>query len=339
MRLPLKIFIASLTLTLVSACSENDSPSVAPTSSAAVTAATAPDLSSVVAAVEPSVVTVLTSKGQGSGVVYQAGGVIVTNEHVVRGSTTVEIALADGSRTPGRVAATDESTDLAVIRAERTNLPPAKFQTALPRPGQTAIAMGSPLGFEGSVSAGIISGLGRGIPGSAGETRSLVDLIQTDAAISPGNSGGALVNGQGEVVGINEAYLPPSTGAVSIGFAIPSAVVVDTVDELLKNGRAEHAYLGVVPGSLTPQIAEALNIEAGPGVVVLDVSEGSPAATAGIRRGDVITKMGDQPVTTVEGLLGALRPHDPGESITVELRRGAKTESLTVKLAELPAGG
>ncbi len=192
----------------------------------------------VVSKTQTSVVTIITSKGLGSGVVWSADGIVVTNEHVINGSKRVEVAFADGRRVSGTVRAADAVTDLAVVQAEREGLPPATFQKELPRVGDLAIAIGSPLGFENTVTAGIISGLHREIPGSAQQTQSLVDLIQTDAAISPGNSGGAVVNGNGQVVGISEAFIPPSEGAVSIGFAIPAETAVNVVGQLLENGRA-----------------------------------------------------------------------------------------------------
>src|SRR6266568_1347840 len=159
----------------------------------------------VVTKTQTSVVTIITSKGLGSGVVWSADGVIVTNEHVISGSKRVEVAFADGRRVGGTVRAADAVTDLAVVQVARKGLPPATFQRQLPRVGDLAVAIGSPLGFENTVTAGIISGLHREIPGSAQQTQSLVDLVQTDAPISPGNSGGALVNARGEVIGINEA--------------------------------------------------------------------------------------------------------------------------------------
>jgi S1-C subfamily serine protease len=155
-------------------------------------------------------VTVFTDSGLGSGVVYSKDGLIITNEHVVRGNSTVEVGFADGRRVAGTVRATDPVSDLALVEAKRTGLPAAKFQSALPRIGELAVVIGSPLGFENTATAGIISGLHRQIPGSSSSSQSLVDLIQTDAAISPGNSGGAVVNSRGEVVGISEAYIPPA---------------------------------------------------------------------------------------------------------------------------------
>jgi S1-C subfamily serine protease len=307
-------------------------PSAGTSTPSAGAATTLPD---VVQRVEPSVVTVFVGTGVGSGVVYKDGGIVVTNAHVVGDIKRVELGLADSTRIGGDVMAIDVATDLAVVRAERRNLPPATFDAALPRVGQTVIAIGSPLGFENTVTAGIVSGLGRDIPGSAAETGALVDLIQTDAAISPGNSGGALVGADGKVVGVNEAYIPPQVGAVSLGFAIPSATVIDVADELLANGRARHPYLGIDAATLTPQIAEALGVGVDSGVLVRDVAPGTPAASGGLGRGDVITDFDGERVRSIEEFLGALRNSEPGDKVEIKLRRGGETRTVTVTLGEL----
>ncbi|MEU8230452.1 trypsin-like peptidase domain-containing protein [Actinoplanes sp. NPDC048967] len=324
--------LLALSLSL-SGCTGQDKPAAAPPSAVAAPAATLPE---VVARMEPSVVTVLVGKGLGSGVVFRDGGLVLTNQHVVGDARTVQLALADGSRVDARVVGTDVVTDLAVLRAERTELPVAQFRTQLPQPGETVLAMGSPLGLMNTVTAGIISGVGREIPGSASRSRALVDLLQTDAPISPGNSGGALVDASGRVVGINDAYLPPSTGAVSIGFAIPSATALDVADDLLDDGRVTHPYLGVAVDRLTPQIAQALNTGTDRGVLVRDVVAGDPAAQAGLHPGDVITAFAGEPVPTVEAFLGALRGVDPGDSVELTLLSNGKqqTVKLTVGAAE-----
>jgi serine protease DegQ len=291
----------------------------------------------VVRKMQTSVVTIVTSKGLGSGVVWSSDGVIVTNDHVVSGSKQVEVAFADGRRVGGTVGATDAVTDLAVVRAKRSGLPAANFQRKLPAVGDLAIAMGSPLGFENTVTAGIISGLHRQIPGSAQETQSLVDLMQTDAAISPGNSGGALVNASGQVTGISEAFIPPSQGAVSIGFAIPAGTVVDVVGQLLKTGHASHAFLGIQPGDLTPEIASELGVSATGGVVVLSLVGGGPAAKAGMQPGDVITAVDGHPVSDVEDFLAVLRDDHPGQTVTVSFLRGKARMDAKVVLANRPA--
>jgi S1-C subfamily serine protease len=231
----------------------------------------------------------------------------------------VDVVLASGRRVEARVEATDTFTDLAVLTVEDEELPPARFAEDLPRVGELAIAIGNPLGFEKTVTAGIVSGLHRTIP-SGGLTQALVDLIQTDAAISPGNSGGALINGRGEVIGINVAYIPPQSGSVSLGFAIPAATVTSVVEQLRTAGRARHPFLGVGPGELTPQIAEQLGIDA-EGVLVLEVTEGSGADEAGLEEGDVIVGFDGQPIATVEDLLARIRASEPGETVEIEYLR------------------
>jgi serine protease DegQ len=243
----------------------------------------------VVRKLQPSVVTILTGTGLGSGVIWSTDGI----------------------------------------------LPPALFADGLPQVGALAIAIGSPLGFEETVTAGIISGTQRSIPGSGQQTQSLVDLLQTDAPISPGNSGGALVDADGKVIGLNEAYLPPATGAVSIGFAIPSSTVRDVVEQLLKTGHAQHAYLGLRLGELTPEIAGALRRTTG--ALVLDVEAGGPAAKAGIQPGDVIIRFDNAKVATVEDVLTALRHHQPGDEVNLAYDRNGQHADVKVRLTERPA--
>lgn len=297
------------------------------------TLATVPE---VVDKVSPSVVTVrVPGKGLGSGVVYRKNGLIVTNEHVVHGSQKVEVVFADGTQSGGTVLATDPATDLAVLRVDRKNLPVPKYAESLPEVGELAVAIGTPLGFETSVTAGVVSAVGRAIPGSVREgEEALVNLIQTDAAISPGNSGGALVDGSGTVIGINDAYLPPKTGAVSIGFAIPSTTVTYIVDQLLKDGTAAHPYLGVALQKLTPRLRKALNISAEQGVAILEVKEGSPAAEAGLRPGDVIIKFAGRDISSVASVLGALRSTKPGQKVPMTVKRDGKSVKVTVTIGK-----
>jgi serine protease DegQ len=311
----------------------------APQANASAQAATAGDIPGIVRKVEPSVVTIFVDNGLGSGVVWARDGTVVTNHHVVESAGAggqVQVAFADGRRVAGRVRASDPVTDLAVVQADRKDVPPATFQRTLPVVGELAVAIGSPLGLENTVTAGIISGLHREIPEA--NQPSLVDLLQTDAAISPGNSGGALVNGRGEIIGINEAYLPPSTGAVSLGFAIPSTTVVDVVGQLLKNGRASHAFLGITPQAITPEIADRLGLDRTTGVLVLTAESGGPAADAGIRPGDVLTRMGNRELEGVEDLLDELRQHKAGDRVQITLVRGGRTQQVEVTLVERPPG-
>ncbi|MEW6470964.1 MAG: trypsin-like peptidase domain-containing protein [Actinomycetota bacterium] len=288
----------------------------------------------VVRNVETSVVAVLTDGGEGSGVVYRADGVVVTNHHVVGRASRIEVGFADGKRLPARLLASDPLSDLAALKVDRGGTPAGRFAGDLPVVGELAIAIGNPLGLENTVTAGIISGLHRAIPGAAQQAPALVDLIQTDAAISPGNSGGALVNADGEVVGINVAYLPPQVGSVSIGFAIPAATVTDVVEQLLDQGRVRHPFLGIQPAPLTPLLAERLGVERQRGVLVLAVEGSGPAERAGLRPGDIIVAVDGDDVDTVEDFLGRLRRRTPGEQIRLSVVRGPDELQISAVLGE-----
>jgi S1-C subfamily serine protease len=291
----------------------------------------------IVQRVEPSVVAIaLPQGGEGSGVVWDDEGAIVTNNHVVDGASAVEVVLATGETVRGQVEAADELSDLAVVRVDRDNLRPADFAETLPIVGELAVAMGNPLGFEQSVTAGIVSGLNRSIP-SGGNTPALVELIQTDAAISPGNSGGALVNADGEVIGINVAYLPPSeTGAVSLGFAIPSTVALEVVAQLLESGEVRRPYLGIDTAQVTPEFAEAFGLDVEEGVAVAGIRSDGPAGEAGLREGDVIVAVEGEETPTVESLFARLRDFEPGDTVTLDIVRGTERRSVDVTLGERP---
>ena len=293
----------------------------------------------IVEEVAPSIVAVLVSSGQGegegSGVVWSEDGIVVTNDHVVSGAQEVVVALASGERLRADVEATDPITDLAVLRVDRRGLPAAEFAGQLPPVGQLAVAMGNPLGFENTVTAGIVSGLHRSIP-SGGQTPALVDLIQTDAAISPGNSGGALVGPDADVMGINVAYIPPEQRAVAIGFAIPAPTVVDVVTQLLEDGEVSHAFLGVRPAPLSPELAQEAGLEAQEGVAVLTIVEGSGAEAAGIEPGDVIVSADGEPLRSVEDLYEILRDRDPGDRLELEIVRGGERQTIAVELTGRP---
>lgn len=318
--------------------SSADSPAPSPSMAPPAGSDTSTPITKIVENLSPSVVTIFPAGGGlGSGVVYAEDGLILTNEHVVRGNTDVEVGFADGQRVSGTVRATDAVTDLALVQAERRGLPKPAYQATLPKVGEWAVVLGSPLGFENTATAGIISGLHRSIPGSARNSLSLVDLIQTDAPISPGNSGGAVINMRGEVVGISEAYIPPSAGAVALGFAIPAATAVEVANELLADGTAEHAYLGLTPGELTRQIAEQLGLEASTGVVVLSVDEAGPAGTAGIRPGDVLESMEGVELSAPEKLLAELRTRNPGDTVGFTVNRDGQTLDLKAQLTERPS--
>lgn len=338
-----RVAAALLTVTMLSltACtggSGSKSPA-SPSTSAAADAGSASGTScdnpvpKVLNKVEPSVVTVRTQKGLGSGIVFKPD-IVITDHHVVAKSEgnpetfkTVKISLADGSTTTGTVIGGDLRTDIAVVRTKRKQLSPLKFRSALPKQGETVVAVGSPLGLSNTATKGIVSALDRDLPAHGGRVP-LVNLIQTDAAISPGNSGGALVDLCGRVIGVNEAYIPPKSGAVSIGFATPAAVAVDVAQQLLNKGSVSHPALGIGITQLTPTIRKALNVQADHGVVVLRVTEGGPAAEAGIQRGDIITAFHGDKVTGYADLLGAVRKTEPGQQVSITISRDGHSKKL-----------
>ena len=305
----------------------------------------------VAAQVEPSVVQVNVQaaqetpfgtregEGVGSGVIYREDGYILTNNHVVEGASEVSVAFADGTTEQGEVVGTDPATDLAVVRVDRRGLPAASFGDARDLTvGQMAVAVGSPSGFQSTVTSGVVSGVGREVPaeltGGRQET-ALVDLIQTDAAISPGSSGGALANRTGEVVGINVAYLPPAeTGAESIGFAIPAYTATAVADQLIESGEAVGPYMGVSLTDLAPETARRFGVEAESGALVAEVEPDGPAAMAGIQAGDVVTAVGEQEVRGSGDLLSALRRYVPGDRVEVTVLRDGAEERVNLRLGE-----
>jgi S1-C subfamily serine protease len=328
---------------LAPACQGDDNPSSEATTTRTVTVSTGgggdmfEPVPRIVDQVQPSVVSVVTEQGQGSGVVFDADqGYVITNDHVAGGAGRLEIVLASGETVPARLRASTDRFDIAVLDVDRNDLPAATFVTELPRVGSLAIAMGNPAGFENSVTAGIISGLNREIP-AGGSTPALVDLIQTDAAISPGNSGGALVDRNGDVIGINVAYLPPQQGAVSLGFAIPAPIAMNVARQLIETGEVEFAYIGIEPVQVTPELGEAFDLGTETGVLVQRVVPDGPADNAGVQQRDVIVQMADRKIELVEDLFAELRDHAPGEKVTLTVVRRGDRRELDVTLGELPS--
>jgi serine protease Do len=280
-------------------------------------------------------------EGIGSGVIYRKDGYIVTNYHVVEDANEVNVAFADGSTERGQVVGGDPSTEIAVVKVDRNNLPAAKFAEGENLvPGQLAVAIGSPQGFQSTVTTGVISGLNREVPArltGGQQEAALVDLIQTSAPISPGNSGGALADQSGEVVGINVAYLPPDqTGAESIGFAIPSDTATSVADQLISSGRVSSPYLGIRYTDLTQDIADRFDLSVQNGVIVTEVERDGPAYSAGLRSEDVITALDATKVKNSGDLLAALRGYKPGDTVTLTVLRGGagSEENIEVKLGE-----
>ncbi|MGF1473880.1 MAG: S1C family serine protease [Rubrobacteraceae bacterium] len=355
-------FAVALALLLVAGCSEDQAPG--PKEDNVAQTSPRPDpvipsdepVAQISSQVEPTVVQVNVSDiettpfgqeqegGLGSGVIYRRDGYIITNDHVVQDAEQVNVALADGTTVLGEVVGGDPRTDIAVVRTDRGNLPAASFDTEDTLVvGQLAVAIGSPSGFESTVTVGVVSGLNREIPPQITggvQQPSLVDLIQTDAAISPGNSGGALVNRDGEVIGINVAYVPQTqTGqpVAGLGFAIPAETATAVADQLIETGGVSTAYLGVGLADLSQQDAEQFDLPVDSGAGVTNVEPGSAAADAGIRTEDIIIAIDDTPIEDSGDLLAALRDYQPGDTaqLTVVHRNGEE-ETFDVTLEERP---
>ncbi|MGC4762082.1 trypsin-like peptidase domain-containing protein [Micromonospora sp. DT46] len=296
------------------------------------------DLPRIAAAVQPSVVSIGTDNGEGSGVILTADGFVLTNNHVVASATDGKavVTFADGKTAEAKIVGTDPKTDLAVVKANGVSgLKAATFgDSDAMQVGDQVLALGSPLGLQGSVTAGILSARDRTIQAGSGQQRqdpaqgasSIAGLLQTDAPINPGNSGGALVNTRGEVIGINTAIATAgqgSSGNIGVGFAIPSNKAKDVAGKLQRGEKVSHPSLGV---SVTP--AE------GGGALVAAVTPGSPAEKAGLQRGDVVTRFGDKAVNDSDDLVGAVQAGKVGDRVEVTYKRNGTESRATVTLAE-----
>lgn len=273
-------------------------------------------------------------RGTGSGVILRSDGHILTNAHVVQGAETIEVTLASGQKLEADVVGADADTDVAVIKVAGDDLPAAVMGSAKDlRVGEVAVAIGSPLGLEQTVTAGIISAVGRtvALPGQP----PLVDMIQTDAPITQGNSGGALVNGDGAVIGINALIAASAeVGAEGIAFAIPIDVAVAVAQELISTGRATHPWLGVSGGNITPETAEEFGVEQG--AFVVEVVAGGPADKAGFRPDDVVVSFEGERIDSMDELIVAIRNRKVGDTVSLVVVRGGERITLRAMLADKP---
>ncbi len=276
----------------------------------------------------PGVVLVERAGGSGSGVVIRRDGIVLTNAHVVGDARTVTITLADGRQLPGQVLGRDPTVDVAVVRIPATDAPvvPVGDSDRLV-PGQLAIAIGNPLGYERSVTSGIVSALNRSIRGATLEA-----LIQTDAAINPGNSGGPLLDSQGRVIGINTAIIPSATG---LGFAIPINLARNIAEQLITTGRVRRAVLGIIPVDVTPPLAQQLGLSQREGVLIYQIEQSTDAYRVGLRAGDIITRINDTPIEQSGDMRRVIREVGPGGTVRVQVvRRGGVQQTFTVRLGE-----
>ena len=297
-----------------------------------------------VAQIGPAVVKVLAREAagtsQGSGVIFTRQGHVLTNNHVVADAIEVEVTLSDRRTVPATIVGTDPDTDLAVIKLDPdaiTGLAVAQLgNTDAMAIGDWVIAIGSPLGFEGSVTVGVVSAKNRSIDLPGGVR--LFDLIQTDAVINPGNSGGPLLNLDGEVIGINTAIIRGSIGngqeAEGIGFSINMGTAIPVSDQLIENGVVIRPRFGINILDLTPEDVDRLDLSVDEGILVVSVTPGGPAALAGLRASDVIVRLDDSPVTSTTDLVRAvLTDYKVGDTVAVTVARGTTTLVFRVTLA------
>ncbi|MCI0489712.1 MAG: trypsin-like peptidase domain-containing protein [Blastocatellia bacterium] len=273
-------------------------------------------------------------EGKGSGVIISPEGYILTNNHVAGDAESIKVKVADGREFKASLVGADPETDLAVIKIEAQNLPFARLgDSEKLEQGEWVIALGSPFGFQQTMTAGIVSATGREIQGAGQFT----NFIQTDASINPGNSGGPLVNMKGEVVGINTMIFSRTGGSVGIGFAIPSGLANKVYAQLIERGKVTRGYLGVYLGEVTPAIARTVNYKGETGVLVQDVSkDDGPAAKAGLQSGDVIVEFDGKPVKSSRQLTEIVADTPVGKTVQLKYAREGRFETATIKLGERP---
>jgi serine protease Do len=268
-------------------------------------------------------------RGQGSGFIVSADGLILTNAHVVDGASEVTVKLSDRREFTAKVLGSDSVTDVAVLRIDAKDLPTVK----LGNPGQLEVgdpvlAIGAPYGLEQTATQGMVSAKGRSLPGDS----SVVPFIQTDAAVNPGNSGGPLFDGQGKVVGINSQIYSQSGGFQGLSFAIPIDVALKIKDQIVATGRANHARLGVSAQDMNQALAESFGLKSASGALVSSVVPGSAAAAAGLKAGDVILAVGDRAIERAGGLSSAISLSTPGETVKLKVWRDGDEKMIEAKL-------
>jgi serine protease Do len=272
----------------------------------------------------------------GSGVIMSPDGYILTNNHVVDGASDIKVTLSDKRELVAKVIGTDSKTDIAVLKVDATGLPVLPFgDSSLMRPGNFVLAIGSPFGLSHTVTMGIVSATGRG----GLDIEDYEDFIQTDASINPGNSGGALINEQGQLVGINTAILAGSQsgGNEGIGFAIPINMARQVADQILKNGKVVRGYLGAWIQEVTPAIAKSFGLKEARGALIGDLSPDGPGAKAGLHQGDVILAIDGKPVEESRELRLQIAMTKPGTVVRLKVFRNGSTTEVPVTLGELPS--
>jgi S1-C subfamily serine protease len=312
------------------------------------------DVSGIARAVIPAIVNItvrLTSaassaaqgatEGIGSGMIYTKDGNIITNNHVVEGAQTITVTLADGRNVPAKKVGSDAEFDVAVIKIAKTGLPVlAMGDSGNLAVGQLVVAVGSPLGFEQTVTSGIISALHRNVPEgnpNSLNTNVLTDMIQTDAPINPGNSGGSLCDSGAKAIGMNTLIASQSGGSVGIGFASPINQVKHVADDIIAGHPVDHPYIGVTGQTVDPTVASQFKLPTNNGEYITDVTPGGPADKAGIKPGDIIAAANGQSIATMEDLFGVIRVQPVGTKLTLDYFEGSQKKTTTVTVADKPA--
>ena len=271
--------------------------------------------------------------GVGSGVIVSPEGYVLTNNHVVDHMDDIEVMLTDGRKASAKVIGTDPDTDLAVLKVDLDRLPSITFGNSDSlQVGDAVLAIGNPFGVGQTVTAGIVSALGRNQLG----INTFENFIQTDAAINPGNSGGALVDVSGNLIGINSAIYSRSGGNMGIGFAIPVSTARQVMESLIRDGQVTRGWIGVEPRDLTPEMADTFNLPVKEGVLITGVLHNGPAAQGGIKPGDVVVQVGGSAVANTTQLLNAVAALKPGDAAPVRVQRGGEVLSLNVVAAKRP---
>lgn len=269
----------------------------------------------------------------GSGVIVNSTGYVLTNNHIVEDATEVTVSLSDDREFAGRVVGADPGTDIALLKINAEGLPTIPFaDSSKVEVGDLALAIGNPFGLGRSVTMGIVSAMGRGGLG----IEDYEDFIQTDASINPGSSGGALTNVRGELIGVNTAILSPDGLSLGIGFAVPSNMVREVMNQILRTGRVSRGFMGVLLQDITPEIAQAMKLGKTRGALVGDVATDTPASRAGIQPGDVIVAADGKPVAARRELQLLIASKTPGSGISLKVRRDGALRDVTLTLAETP---
>ncbi len=269
----------------------------------------------------------------GSGVIVSPEGLILTNHHVIEAADEIEVALADGRSIPAKVVGSDPETDLAVLKVEAKNLPSITFaHSESLRVGDVVLAIGNPFGVGQTVTQGIVSALGRSHLG----INTFENFIQTDASINPGNSGGALIDTNGNLIGVNSAIYSRSGGSMGIGFAIPANLAQQVMEQIVRQGSVTRGWVGVEAQDITPELAESFKLKEASGALIAGVLRGGPADKAGIKPGDVLIEINGNKVADSSGMLNLIAALKPGEPATLKVMRNASELSLGITTGKRP---